>query len=52
MIILLQKITARLIKMFGIKETSIGRLKKKLAEQQQEQKEKLEEVVGHPRART
>ena len=38
--------------MLGIKKASIGRLKKELAEQQQEQKEKLEEAVDRPRTRT
>ena len=38
--------------MLGIEETSIGRLKKELTEQPQEQKEKLEETVDRPRTRT
>ena len=51
-IIPLHKTTARLMKMLGIEEASIGRLKKELAEQRQEQKEKLEEAVHRSRTRT
>ena len=51
-IIPVHKTTARLMKMLGIEEASIGRLKKELAEQRQEQKEKLEEAVDCPRTRT
>ena len=51
-IIPLHKAIARLMKMLGIEEASIGRLKKELAEQRQEQKEKLEEAVDRPRTRT
>ena len=51
-IIPLHKTTARLRKMLGIEEASIGRLKKELAEQRQEKKEKLEEAVDRPSTRT
>ena len=51
-IVSLHKTTARLTKMLGIEEASVGRLKKELAEQRQEQKEKLEEAVDRPRTRT
>ena len=40
------------MKMLGIEEASINRLKKELAEQRQEQEEKLEEAVDRPRTRT
>ena len=51
-IIPLHKTTARLIKMLGIEEALIDRLKKELAEQRQEQNEKLEEAINRPRTRT
>ena len=51
-IIALHRATARLIEMLGIKKDSIGCLNKELAEQQQEQKEKLEEAVDDLRTRT
>ena len=38
--------------MLDITEASVGRLKNELPEQRQEQKEKLNEVVDHPRTRT